>query len=339
MHKRILAVVSGAVIALGLIALPGTAEASGVAASGAGSRATTGSVAVQLVTPWGTPLALKGIYVGVGATTVVTDARGVAVFSKLRAGNVTVVPHAPHGSAYVFPSTRSVKVVAGKKASVKLTGAVGAAISGTVSADSSAGRLVDNAVVAAIPVGKTPGGAGVYAETARDGKYTLQGLANGTYKVLFEPPAAAPALKNYIYNYWKGAANYASAQTITVRSQTATTPPISARNFNDVLVVGKRLTVSMNASVLTTVGHDFTAIIAGTHGTSDVDSVSVTPPTDTTEFSTKLVPGKFTLSFVGRTANWWYTGQGLPLSRDASKAAVITFDATADESVNIGAFE
>jgi len=317
--------VAAVLVASALVLVPGvTAQA-----------ASTGTVSVQLTDPARKAWKVGGVTVSVNSTTssfyreVKTDYRGIATFKGVPTSAKLLVEARTYYNLYWYlgSSKANVAVAKGKTKKVSLPVALGATISGTVKKPG--GKALANAKVNVL---SKSGAVLTSTNTDSAGKYTVQGLATGSYRLQFNgrqyvgPYESDAAARDYAWSYWgSSSGSWAKAASIAVKQQGKKTAPSVKTNVNSVVTAGTLVTLTLataNAGGQVNVER----IISGK--VFDRETVYAPLSTDGKSASVRLAAGTYIVGSPYTEGSnkplKYFTGNGKKLTSDRNKAVLVT---------------
>jgi len=317
--KRRLSLLLVAMLAVGGATLP-------VAAADAST--TKGTLRIQLTTAAGADVQSKGFVVTASGMTknvyeeAKTNAKGVASL-KVPAGKYTITL-ATYRTKYEYAVT-SKDYIAISRGQVKTIGMKllkGAIITGKVKKTN--GKALKGADVVA-----TDNKGIVYGRTTTDknGKYIMRGLPTGKYVIVFNErtwadPKNATVAK-YGWKFYKGD-SLASAKRVTVYAQNRFTGPTSTSGISGRVPAGTKLTANLkdknNAN-----GRLKVQRISAKGQYLDVGSVYSAFSPGYTQAKLRVGAGKYRLGVQYGKTTYYYTGEGLVLTKDFAKAKLVNF--------------
>ena len=225
---------------------------------------------------------------------------------------------APHLSI----TKTGIEASAGQTKAIVLHTPLAAAISGTVTRS---GSPVTGAAVALVAGGKVWD----FTDTDSQGKYQLY-VPSGTYRLEFNSHVGNPAeTLDWAWSYWKSAASWSKAKTITVTQETKTRAETQLGNIDGTVIRAGYILADVD--------------LTGVTGSNEVDIVSSHP---TENFSTQLLsggggfaawlaPGTYKIGIWGpfdhvlKTQTiYWYRGEGKGPTASESLATWVTVGTT-----------
>ena len=164
------------------------------------------------------------------------------------------------------------------------------------------------------------------------GKYTVQGLATGSYRLQFNgrqyvgPYESDAAARDYAWSYWgSSSGSWAKAASIAVKQQGKKTAPSVKTNVNSVVTAGTLVTLTLataNAGGQINVER----IISGK--VFDRETVYAPLSTDGKSASVRLAVGTYILGSPYTEGSnkplKYFTGNGKKLTSDRNKAVLVT---------------
>jgi hypothetical protein len=208
--------------------------------------------------------------------------------------------------------------------------AKGGSISGTLTTKS--GSPLAGALVSALDKN---GYAWTAVETDSAGKYSLQGLFSGHYRVQFNTRATTGgyANDNFAWNYWKASATWGGSDPITIYKQGKTSSATVKKKVNDVVPTGHSLTIICN---LNTTPNQYASAEVFLEAVGTPDSLSVYLDPTGTNVKTKLIKGKYRIGVVRGSHIHWYTGDGKKTTTKSAAAKVYSFAGSQNKHITIG---
>jgi hypothetical protein len=327
--KRRLSVLLVAMLAIGGATLP-------VAAADAST--TKGTLHIQLTTPAGDDVASKGFVVTASGMTknvykeATTNAKGIATL-KVPAGKYTITV-ATYRTKYEYAvSTKDyIAIARGQVKTIGMKLAKGAVITGKVTKTN--GKALKGAIVVATT---NTGIRYASATTDAKGKYVLRGLPTGKYVILFnEHQWADPknaVVDNYGSKFYKGD-TLASAKRVTVYAQNRYTGSTKTTGISGRVGSGTKLTVNLKDPSKDK-GTLLVDRVSAKGAYLTVGSIYGPVAKKSTQSKLRAAPGTYRLGIQYGKNKYYYTGEGMTLTKDPVKAVTVTFTKSA-KTINFG---
>jgi Carboxypeptidase regulatory-like domain len=298
----------------------------------------TGTLVVELVTPWGAPIDVSGLaiytYDTVGSPVFFaqeseSNASGVITVPDVPAGKINT--EAPPQNGYAFVQKNGLRIAAGKTLTIKLVLAKGGIIKGLVT-----NGLTSEALEGAnVEVLDSSGNEVSYGVTNGDGSYSVDSLPTGKYRVQFnskKEPVTGDTAQTLSWSYWRGTrktstTSWTSAETISVKQQGARSAPQTVSNIDGSVLAGDTVdgTVSYWSPEASHAGQEVTFI--GKHNGDSFTTVLG----DDGNLSVPVNPGEYRIAIQGDAdpidgdaPNYWYVSDTTGPSDDESDATWVT---------------
>jgi hypothetical protein len=345
--KRALPILAVSALALGLIVVP-AAQSSAVTSATTTYTVQLTTLAHKALTTLDATESIQlsetdsaGTYAAYAQAAPVTGS-SAQYAGKITKGKVifTSVPENATFTLYVFGNrgySSVYKQVTTTTAAATLSIALSkyGSISGKVTGPG--GKAVSGAQVDAI--GKY-GYSSSAATTDSAGKYTLQGLTTGSYRVQFNAHSSGDTTttSKYTWSYWKGTATASKSKKLAVTAQTTKKSATSTKGINGTVKAGHELTVKLGMAGASTAANGYSIAVTDGITYENYNEYQPTAQADP-QFSLGLNKGKYkiqvTIYTSGNSTTYWYAGAGKAATTDSKKAVALSFAGSKDETVTL----
>jgi hypothetical protein len=295
-----------------------------VPAAAAEASTTSGVIKVQLTDPRGADWQRGGIIVAVSGVNrnvyreATTNGHGVATFSLPQGKyRFTAEPYrTPKYYQYAVSQTGVIGLSRGQTKTIGAHVALGAVVKGRVTTPT--GAALRGAWVA---VTKPDGVIYGFSKTDAHGRYVIRGLASGKYRVIFNWHHTNSAVeRKYSWSFWRGP-SFDTATRIQVFAANRFVGPTTTRNIDGRVGYGTLMTVA-----LTLKDSSAELLLNRTLGKSRYSAAeSVYSSLASGRVTVRLQPGlTYKLGVQYGEVQFWYQGEGKPLTRNNKKALLVS---------------